>query len=252
MSEHVYSNAFYDYIEQGAVPSALALVGLVSNWLKPHSVLDVGCGRGIWLKIWKEHGAADILGIDGAYVDALRLHVASSEFHAAELAAGFTLGRRFDLVQSLEVAEHLPQLASERFVASLVAHADIVLFSAAVPGQGGENHQNERPLSFWRELFARRGYQPYDAVRPILAERTEIEPWYRYNTIIYANEAGAARLPIEVSGTHVADDRPFAEFGDFNWRLRRAAVGLLPRIAVDYIARTRAARIAKRVTQASA
>jgi hypothetical protein len=48
-----YSNTFYDYIEKGAFPSAKAVVELVSGWLKPQSVLDVGCGRGAWLKIWK-------------------------------------------------------------------------------------------------------------------------------------------------------------------------------------------------------
>ena len=242
-----YSNTFYDYIEKGALPSAKALVGLVSHWLNPQSVLDVGCGRGIWLKTWKESGASEIFGVDGSYVDALRLHIEKAEFQAVDLAGGFSLGRKFDLVQSLEVAEHLPPASSTRFIESLSAHGDVILFSAAVPGQGGENHQNERDLSFWRAEFERLGYSAFDAVRPRLLSRVEVEPWYRFNTILYANAPGAERLPADIRATLVPTGKSFTEYGDIGWRLRRAAVSLLPRSAVDYVARVRAQRIARQL-----
>ena len=64
----------------------------------------------------------------------------------SNLANPVDLGRKFDLVQSLEVGEHLPKSAADTFVETLVKHGDVVLFSAASVGQGGHDHINEQPL----------------------------------------------------------------------------------------------------------
>ena len=91
-------------------------------------------------------------GVDGPYVDRCKLLIDAGDFHAADLAAPIDLGRQFDLVQSLEVAEHLPAAKAEQFVETLTAHGSRILFSAAVPGQGGENHINEQLPDYWRAL----------------------------------------------------------------------------------------------------
>jgi hypothetical protein len=70
------------------------------------------------------------------------------------------------------------------------------MFSAAVPGQGGEHHINEQPLEYWRRKFAQRGYLACDVLRPLLRSNTQVEPWYRYNILIYASAAVAATLTI--------------------------------------------------------
>ena len=93
----------------------------------------------------------------------------------------FNLERQFDLAQSLEVAEHLPQARAATFVSDLVAHAPVVLFSAASPGQGGENHINEQPAEYWRKLFRQHDYFAIDCLRPLLARMPNIPVWYRYN-----------------------------------------------------------------------
>ena len=142
------------------------------------------------------------------------------------------------------VGEHLPPEASDALVETLVGHGDVIAFSAAVPGQGGENHINERPLEFWRARFRAHGYEAFDAVRPRLARACEIEPWYRFNLVLYANAAGADRLPEDVAACRVPEDVMLREAGDLRWRLRRALVRRLPRAAVDAIARRRAAVLA--------
>jgi len=195
---HVYSDDFFDEIEYGAAQSAEVIVRTLMPLLRVTSVLDVGCGRGTWLRAWADAGVARIVGIDGPYVEPDKLVIPRECFVARNLEEKFDLGSRFDLVQSLEVAEHLPPGAATNFIEALAAHGDVVLFSAAVVGQGGENHLNERPLEYWRQQFRALGYDAFDAVRPLVADAASVETWYRFNTILYANANGEGRLPGEI------------------------------------------------------
>ena len=179
-------------------------------------------------------------------VDLDQLAVPRSSFMAADLTAPVCTNRRFDLAQSLEVGEHLPTSASETLIDSLTRASDRVLFSAAVNGQGGEFHVNEQPLSFWQDLFAARGYTAYDCVRPHLSNNRAIEPWYRYNTVLYVNEAGRAGLPAAVTDHAVGAGMSVKNGGDAMWRLRRNVVSMLPQGTVTRIAQARAGIIAAR------
>jgi len=181
---HIYSDTFFDYINQSARASAKPFVSLLFPLLKPTTVIDLGSGRGVWMDEWRKGGAEDVLAVDGDYVDRAQLAVAPEQFMAADLTQPVKTGRRFDLAQSLEVGEHLPTKASEVLVDSLTRASDRVLFSAAVTGQGGEFHVNEQPLSFWQDIFAAKGYVAYDCVRPALKDNKDIAPWYRYNAIL--------------------------------------------------------------------
>lgn len=241
---HVYNDVFFDYINQSARASAQSFVKLLYPQLRPQSVIDLGCGRGVWLKEWQSAGVADILGVDGAYVDSENLAVAKAAFLAADLTAPLTLDRRFDLAQSLEVGEHLPQAAAETLVDSLTTASDRVLFSAAVVGQGGEFHINEQPLSYWEALFNTRGYCAFDCLRPSLRDKRSVAPWYRFNTLLYVNEAGRAGLSPDILRHEVPADQPVENGGDPMWHLRCAVVSRLPRGTVTQIARTRAAALA--------
>jgi SAM-dependent methyltransferase len=243
---HVYNDTFFDYIDSGARSSARRLIGHLGPLLHPSSVLDLGSGRGVWLAEWQQAGVAEVLGVDGSYVDREQLAVSPTDFMAADLTEPVETGRRFDLAQSLEVGEHLPKSASETLVDSLTRASDRVLFSAAVPGQGGEFHVNEQPLAFWQELFAARGYRAYDCLRPALRGASDVEPWYRYNAVLYVNAAGRAHLPAEILATEVPLGQPLREGGSLAWRLRRILVKALPRSIVTEIARVRASLIAKR------
>jgi SAM-dependent methyltransferase len=155
---------------------------------KPKSVLDVGCGIGTWLKVFQDLGVVDFLGIDGAYVNRQQLKISDEKFQEHDLATPLRLNRKFDLVLCLEVAEHLSEKIERGFVQTLVSHGDVIVFSAAIPGQGGQNHINEKPLSHWANLFAGFQYLPYDVVRPIFWLNRNIDIWYRQNTVVFAKE----------------------------------------------------------------
>ncbi|MGB0498768.1 MAG: class I SAM-dependent methyltransferase [Rubricella sp.] len=237
---HTYSDTFFDYIDDSASRSAAVLIRLVLEGCTPASILDVGCGRGAWLRVWARNGIEDLRGVDGDYVDRETLEIPGEAFTAADLTRPLSLGRRFDLVQSLEVAEHLSPDASETFVESLTTHGDVILFSAATIGQGGEFHVNERPLTFWRDLFAAHGYAAFDPLRPAMRENRDVAPWYRYNSLLYANEAGQERLSAAFRAAACPAEQPIDEGGDPLWRLRRAVLGRLPQSTVTNLAQLRA------------
>lgn len=230
---HNYSDEFYDYIEQGAKRSAQVVVRAVFDYLKPASVLDVGCGRGVWLREWMAV-APHCFGVDGAYVDTRNLAIPARNFAAHDLSQPLNLGRRFDLVQSLEVAEHIHRDCADTFVDNLCRHSETVLFSAAIPGQGGEGHINEQPLEYWRAKFRARGYAAYDLIRPRI-DKPEVEPWYRYNVILYIEDRVRNALPDAVKATKLSD-QPIPELAPLSWRLRCGALRPLPIAVVNYLA----------------
>jgi SAM-dependent methyltransferase len=233
---HKYTDEFFEYIEMGSSQSAKQFCGFLVPLLRVTSVLDVGCGRGAWLREWKNAGVKTAQGVDGPYVQEGSLLIPVQDFTAIDLSKQFDLLQRYDLVTSLEVAEHLPPTSSEAFVASLTRHADLVLFSAATPGQGGENHINERPLAFWQRLFATRGYEAYDIVRPAFSSSKGVEPWYRFNTVLYANERVRSSLPKAVTSTRVNPER-LTEVGDIGWRIRKSLFRVLPNSTVTTLSR---------------
>ena len=233
-----YEDRFFDWVNLTASRSARVVLPAVRNCVTAHSVVDVGCGQGAWLSIWKELGA-EIFGLDGDYVARDRLLIAPEQFLAVDLERGYALDRRFDLAQSLEVAEHLRPATAGAFVAGLCALSDVVLFSAAQPGQGGEVHLNERTPSYWAGVFSGQGYEAYDAVRPLLAECRSVAPWYRYNTVLYANRAGRDRLSPTALGTRCDDLRQLDTAGDIGWRLRLLLLRPLPEPIVTQLSRAR-------------
>lgn len=236
MSRHFYSSEFYDYIDPGSHASAKIVSRLLLGEMKVASLLDIGSGRGAWAAEWSKAGVATVIAVDGAYVRSDQLAIPANTFIAHDLSTPLKLKRRFDLVQSLEVAEHLSSQHADIFVDSLVRHGDVILFSAASPHQGGEHHVNEQPPDYWRQKFANRGYEPFDWVRARIIDNRQVKAWYRFNTFIYANEAGQKRLSKSILGARVPDGEALKIGGDFAWALRRATVRMIPESFVDPIA----------------
>lgn len=241
MPGHVYSSGFYDYIDSGSRASARTVASLILKEVEIRSLLDVGSGHGAWAAEWMKAGVKDVVAVDGAYVDVAQLAIPAKNFLPSDLSRPLDLGRRFDLVQSLEVAEHLAKENAGDFVDSLVRHGDVILFSAAVPNQGGEHHVNEQPPEYWRRLFATRGFEVFDWVRPRLAGNRQVKPWYRFNSFLYANEAGQKRLSKSILEARVPAGQELEIGGNFAWALRRAAVRLVPTALVKPIAQAKAA-----------
>ena len=236
-ARHIYNPTYYRYINEGSLRSAQILLPLVSRAFAVRSVVDFGAGQGAWLAAWQGLGVSDVVGLDGAYVDREALLVPADRFVPVDLTTPIRLGRKFDLVQSLEVAEHLPAAAAATFVDNLVAHGDVILFSAAAPGQGGEHHVNERPYAAWRDLFRQRGYAALDMIRPVLARDARVEPWYRYNSFVFVRDDLVPTLPAEVQATRIAPHARIPDVSPAMYRLRKALFRPLPPSVITQFAR---------------
>lgn len=188
-----YPREFYQDLTHTALPSARRIVPIVRDLITVNSVVDVGCGNGAWLAVFRETGTADVLGIEGDWIDEDQLLIDAGCFRRWSLSASLPVDRRFDLAISLEVAEHLPPERADGFIAELTRLAPAVLFSAAIPNQGGFNHLNEQWPAHWADLFARRAYVPIDTIRWQVWNDPEVTWWYRQNILLFASEGAIAQ-----------------------------------------------------------
>jgi SAM-dependent methyltransferase len=161
----------------------------------PQSVVDVGCGTGTWLAEFSRMGVRDLVGLEGSAIDPDIADFDPSQIRLCDLSKPFSLHRKFDLAVCLEVAEHLPEDSAAVFVESLVRLAPIILFSAAVPGQGGIGHLNEQWPEYWADLFSRFGFEVRDCLRDRLWRNREVEWWYRQNLLFFLRKECSGSYP---------------------------------------------------------
>lgn len=177
----MYDAHFYDLIRPGCQSSAKAVIDLVFEYyLTPKSVIDIGCGEG-WF------------GAEFGKRTDCKVYLSDNDgFESPNKADGIWLKRdleteipwnslfTFDLAICLEVAEHLTETAGANLVNLINRCTDNILWSAAIPGQGGHGHVNEQWPNYWIHQFNDLGF----FAEPIgleLWENPEVEPWYKQN-----------------------------------------------------------------------
>ena len=218
----LYDSSFYGWVNDTASFSAVELLPIINQYILPKSVIDVGCGRGAWLRAWKDLGDISVLGIDGAYVLNGEILIDRNEFVAADLNLNLPAVGTYDLLQCLEVAEHLDPATSELFISRITKYSDYILFSAAQPGQGGENHINERPLSFWASLFRENGFQCYDFLRILLYKNKKISKWYKYNILLFVKNNNSLKFQDKYGVNSISNlDQLDKVKGDWIWEAKK-------------------------------
>jgi len=195
MTDTPYDAVFFEAMGRWATTSAQVIVPMIMELLAPKSVLDVGCGQGVWLRTFEDAGVERILGVDGMHVDRDRLKIRPDQFLAMDLQYPRPAGGGFDLAVCLEVAEHLPPSAGPGLVELLTRAAPVVLFSAAIPGQGGNDHLNEQWPEYWRKEFGAWSYRFLDPIRDRVWGDQRVEWFYRQNTMMFASEGALTAKP---------------------------------------------------------
>ena len=195
-----YNPAFYKYFRNLSYSSAREIVPLILRLIPITSVCDIGCGDGTWLRVFREQGVTDTLGVDGEHVSRDLFQISVSDFQPMDLRHQISLSRSFDLAISLEVAEHLPESRAASFVEELTRLAPVVLFSAAIPGQGGRGHVNEQWQTYWTLIFSQCNYTVCDVVRPIIWKNRRIAYWYRQNILLFCDRHSLETVP-ELAGS---------------------------------------------------
>jgi hypothetical protein len=190
----IYNDEFFDMINDGSYKSAKVIVPVVRQTLNKHlsvsdlSVVDWGCGQGAWLRAFKEDGFK-VKGFDGEYVDRSRLLIDDAEFGSINFDSLDPVEGKWDLAVSLEVAEHVHPNNADAYVAQVAGSADHLLFSAAIPGQGGVGHLNEQWPDYWVEKFQSHGFKYVsDFIRKLTWDNSDVEPWYKQNILFLSKK----------------------------------------------------------------
>ena len=185
----VYDARYFENLESTAARSARRIAGSIVNDLKVASVVDVGCGTGALLEALRDSGC-EVFGLEYSeaalrYCRARQLHVVKFDLESQD----FEAPRAFDAAVSMEVAEHLPEAAADRYVDLLTRLSRTVVFTAAPPGQGGSDHVNEQPPSYWIAKFRQRGFEHAEeqsrAWREGWKAAGDVESWYYRNLMIF-------------------------------------------------------------------
>jgi len=208
--QKTYDKDFYSRQIDGSSRSASVIVPKILEILPfVKSVIDIGCGTGVWLHHFHLNGVTRIQGIDGGEPSDKYLQIPAAQFRRADLVAPIAIAEKFDLALSLEVAEHIPASAASKLVKTLADCSDVIVFAAAIPGQGGTNHINEQWLSYWCSLFNEVDYRCFDVLRGSLWSDQRIEWWYAQNIVIFVNTKQPQLIEsltkIEVNSVHPID-----------------------------------------------
>lgn len=204
----IYNADYYECIVEGpATSSAGAIADTIIGDLSPASVLDVGCGTGALLEALRERGCT-VSGLE--YADAALAYCRKRNLDVVKFDLEndvFANDRTFDVAVSMEVAEHLPESVADHYVDLLTRVTRTVVFTAAPPGQGGADHVNEQPPSYWIAKFAGRDFGHNAALSQRWKSRWEtagvVQGWYHKNLMIFQrvtqSNATDARRPNAIS-----------------------------------------------------
>lgn len=184
-----YDADFYSAHQNGMTNSAMHVLSLLQKYYKPKSVVDVGCGRGAWLAVAESFGCNKLKGFDGSWVQKEDLLSKNIDFTSVNFDLAMPeIDEKYELCISLEVAEHIPENKAKNFVDFICKSSDIVIFSAAIKYQGGENHINTQWQSYWVDLFKHNGYECFDIIRANIWNNESVEVWYRQNILVFSRK----------------------------------------------------------------
>lgn len=181
----MYDEIYYKKHEKGSYCSAISILEYILSFYNFNSLVDLGCGMGTWCKAALDLGVKDILGIDQHEYEQQYMLISKKDYKKIDLKNRLESFGTFDIAISVEVAEHIDASYAESFIRNVCLQSNVVLFSAALPFQGGTGHVNEKQCSYWKHQFNTYGYEIIDCIRPHFWDNEKIEIWYRNNCVLF-------------------------------------------------------------------
>lgn len=139
---------------------------------KPKSVIDFGAGDGWWPHTFAQIGSRwpTAIELDDIARQFIPLEVAFIQHDLRERLDGTG---QSDLSICLEVAEHMNERqAKNGLLPTIVRYSrNLILFSAAQPGQPGTGHINLQPLGYWISAFEAHPYIKLSEERTAMAKQ---------------------------------------------------------------------------------
>ena len=184
-----FNHNHYQFIDLADVSqeAAVKIVPVLTQIIGvPDSVVDLGGGTGAWCKAFKQIGSSKVRCIDSPSVlNSCNLLIDKNEFIPMDLSRSLPPIEICNLAISTEFCEHIPKSQSEHLVEFLTQSSNIILFSSAIPGQGGIGHINEQRPSYWQTIFSKKGYERLDVIRPLIIFELSIPSYLRQNLYLY-------------------------------------------------------------------
>ncbi|MBN2854200.1 class I SAM-dependent methyltransferase [Patescibacteria group bacterium] len=164
VESHIYDDNFFHNTIKFEADSAKAFVDIILEYFSPESIIDIGCGAGIYLFEFEKRGVKDVFGIDGSEHAKNSFLLSQDKLEIFDLAKEYQTEKKFDLCLCVEVAEHLREEDADTLVNTIIESSDLVIFTAAVPGQGPRSigHINEQPHEYWIKKFSQNNYSFLD------------------------------------------------------------------------------------------
>lgn len=194
-SSEIYGKEFYDETARRAKNAAEICAQVLKKFVNVKSVIDVGAGTGVWTRVFLEQfpdiRLAQVVDLDKRNFlpfnnigSDTRLILSSCNFETD----AFVSEDIFDLGICTEVLEHIDMRAANFVLSQLAKSCRLLIFSAAVPGQGGTHHINEQTLAYWSNLLKSFGFSPLDVLRHELkGESNSVPDYYANNCLLWVN-----------------------------------------------------------------
>ncbi len=190
----IYNSHFFNLTNEN-YDSAKIILPILFEIFPPKTIIDIGCGSGAWLLAASELGVKSLWGIDGDWLRNEQLLTDNVELIIHNLNQPLPRVGKFDITISLEVAEHLPPERAQSFITDLCHYSEVILFSAAIPHQGGDHHINEQWQSYWVKLFLENNFIGVDFIRPKIWHNPQVKSWYKQNTFLFLHKSKEHVIP---------------------------------------------------------
>lgn len=198
-------NIDYKAMVTGGFPnnmsSAKVIVPLVCAAVNPKSVIDIGCGIGVWLAEFQRNGVQVVNGVDGKWVLEQKLlidkeNIEIYDFEDKGRTVHFVEKHKYDLAVCLEMAEHVSSTRANYIVQTLSKASDVIYFSGATPYSGGMHHVNEQWQSYWINKFIDRGFVVVDYIRPKVWDNRNVCYFYAEESFVFVKKERIDDFPL--------------------------------------------------------